>query len=147
MRTALHKGGLVPRHTIKTKHLNTSCIYNKYIQNNNMKDIFDAKILCETCDKPMKKRIVEKPGATLRAIQCEKCKNLIYHPTDLEKYKQFNSLKGKTYNVKLRIVGNSHAISIPKEIISFMQEQEKTMDDMVKLCLDDMKRLSLRFGI
>ncbi|NCN99106.1 hypothetical protein COU62_00430 [Candidatus Pacearchaeota archaeon CG10_big_fil_rev_8_21_14_0_10_35_219] len=111
-----------------------------------MKDIFDAKILCEKCNKPMIRKIVDKPGAALRAMKCETCKSIIYHPTDLEKYKQFNSLKGKTYNVKLRVVGNSHAISIPKEIISFIQEQGKMMDDMVRLCFDDMKRITLRFG-
>jgi len=111
-----------------------------------MKDIFDATILCKSCKKEMAPRIIDKPGAALRAVQCPNCKEIIYHPADLEKYKHFQNLKGKTYNVKLRVVGNSHAISIPKEIISFIQEQERMMDDMVKLCLDDMKRLSLIFG-
>lgn len=110
-----------------------------------MKDIFDATILCKACNKPMESRVIEKPGAALRAVQCPKCKDILYHPSDLEKYKQFKNLRGKTYNVKLRIVGNSHAISIPKEIVSFMQEQEKIMNDMVKLHFDDMKRLSLLF--
>ena len=57
-----------------------------------------------------------------------------------------NNLKGKTYNVKLRMVGNSHAISIPKEIVNFIHEQEKMMDDMVRLCFEDMRKLSLVFG-
>ncbi len=111
-----------------------------------MKDIFDATIFCKSCKEEMQPRIIEKPGAALRAIQCPKCKDIICHPSDIEKYNQFSSLKGKTYNVKLRVVGNSHTISIPKEIVSFMKEQEKIMDDMVRLCFEDMKRLRLDFG-
>ena len=44
------------------------------------------------------------------------------------------------------MVGNSHAISIPKEIVNFIKQQEREMDTMVRLCLEDMERLSLRFG-
>jgi hypothetical protein len=42
-------------------------------------------------------------------------------------------------------VGNSYAVSIPKEIVSFMNEQKKIMDEMVKLCFEDFGRLSLNF--
>ena len=55
------------------------------------------------------------------------------------------SLKNKEFNVKMRLVGNSYAVSIPKEIVSFMRAQEKVMDDMVKLCFEEMGRLSLNF--
>jgi hypothetical protein len=58
----------------------------------------------------------------------------------------FKNLKDKTYNVKLRVVGNSHAISIPKEIVEFIQHHEKVMDNMVRLCFEDMHKLSLIFG-
>ena len=58
----------------------------------------------------------------------------------------FNGIKDKKFNVKLRMVGNSHAISIPKEIVEFMYQQERAMDNMVRLCFEDMHRLSLRFG-
>ena len=46
----------------------------------------------------------------------------------------------------MRIVGNSYAVSIPKEIVKFIKEQEKIMDNMVRLCFNDSKRLSLMFG-
>ena len=46
----------------------------------------------------------------------------------------------------MRLVGNSYAISIPKEIVSFMREQEKIMNDMVKLCFEEAGRLSLDFN-
>jgi len=109
-------------------------------------DIFDATILCKKCEKKMQHKVLNKNGAQLRAVECPNCKNKIIHPSDLHAQEKFNNLKGKTYNVKLRIVGNSHAISIPKEIVNFIREQEKAMDDMVRLAFDDMHKLSLDFG-
>lgn len=111
-----------------------------------MTDIFDATILCKNCDKKMKTLVINKNGAQLRAVQCPKCQDRIIHPADLNCLQRFNNLKGKTYNVKLRIVGNSHIISIPKEIVNFMSQQERIMDDMVRLHFDDMRKLSLFFG-
>lgn len=93
----------------------------------------------------MHKSIVNKNGLELRAITCNKCKSQIIHPADLNSAENFKNLKDKTYNVKLRVIGNSHAISIPKEIVEFIQHQEKMMDDMVRLCFEDMNKLSLRF--
>jgi len=34
----------------------------------------------------------------------------------------------------------------PKEIVNFMSQQERIMDDMVRLHFDDMRKLSLFFG-
>lgn len=115
-----------------------------------MTDIFDAKIMCKNCDKQMKPIIMEKAGVELRAVQCQQCGDKIIHPADLNYLEQFKDLKRKTFNVKLRVVGNSHTISIPKEIINFMSEMhkqaKKEMDDIVRLCFEDFQRLSLRFG-
>lgn len=115
-----------------------------------MTDIFDAKIFCKNCNEEMKPTIVEKAGAELRAVQCERCGDRIIHPADLGHLEQFRDLKRKTFSVKLRVVGNSHTISIPKEIINFMNEMHrqtrKEMDDMVRLCFEDFQRLSIRFG-
>jgi NAD-dependent SIR2 family protein deacetylase len=114
-----------------------------------MKDIFDAKIMCKNCDKEMKPSFIDKNGYRLRIVQCEKCGEKIVHPGDLSNYNHFNDLKNKTFNVKLRVVGNSHAISIPKEIVDFFNETQremhKQMNDMVKLCFEDFGRLSVRF--
>jgi len=113
-------------------------------------DIFDAKILCKKCGKEMKKTVVEKNGMQLRAVKCLKCGDKIIHPADLNCLNHYNDLKGKKFNVKLRVIGNSHAISIPKEIVNFMNEQhkqmKKEMDDMVRLCFEDFHKLSLLFG-
>ena len=61
----------------------------------------------------------------------------------------FKDLKGKNFEVKLRMVGNSHAISIPKEIVDFMNERhrdaKRQMNEMVRLCFEDFGRLSLIF--
>ena len=46
----------------------------------------------------------------------------------------------------MRFVGNSYTVSIPKEIVNFMKEQEKIMDDMVRLCFEEFGRISLNFG-
>lgn len=111
-----------------------------------MTDIFDTTILCKKCGEEMEPTVVHKAGYQLRAVECPKCKDTIVHPADKAQFEQYNGLKGKTYHVKLRMVGNSHAVSIPKEIITFFQQQEKMMDDMVRLCFEDMHRLRLEFG-
>jgi hypothetical protein len=111
-----------------------------------MTDIFEQTILCNSCKIKMSPLVLEKSGYHLRAIQCPTCKKQIIHPTDEASLKNFKDLKGKTYNVKLRVVGNSHAVSIPKEIVTFMRHEEKMMDDMVRLCFEDMNRLSLKFN-
>jgi hypothetical protein len=97
----------------------------------------------------MKPTIVHKNGLELRAVQCSKCGDKIIHPADLNSMQHFKDLKGKNFEVKLRMVGNSHAISIPKEIVDFMNERhrdaKKQMDEMVRLCFEDFGRLSLIF--
>lgn len=115
-----------------------------------MIDIFDTKILCKKCNAEMQQTIVNKAGAELRAVKCQRCGEKIIHPADLNCLEHFKNLKGKNYVVKLRIVGNSHTISIPKEIINFINEMQgnakKHMEDMVRLCFEDFRKLSLHFG-
>jgi hypothetical protein len=115
-----------------------------------MSDIFDNQILCKNCKVEMQKVIVKRNGFELRAIECPKCHEHIIHPADLNASQQFNDLKGKTFSVKLRMVGNSHAISIPKEIVEFMNEMQKMhndmkhdMDNMVKMCFEDFGNLRI----
>jgi len=110
-----------------------------------MIDIFDNKILCKKCDKQMQKGELVKNGFKIRTLVCEKCNEKILHPADESEYNKFVDLKNKEYRVKMRIVGNSYAVSIPKEIVLFIQHQEKMMDDMVRLCFEDAGRLSLNF--
>jgi NAD-dependent SIR2 family protein deacetylase len=108
-------------------------------------DIFDNKILCRKCNSQMKKLEIFKNGFKLRVMVCPKCNEKIIHPVDELRYKKFISLKNKEFRVKMRLVGNSYAVSIPKEIISFVSQQKKIMNEMVNLCFEDMGKLSLNF--
>jgi hypothetical protein len=111
-----------------------------------MSDIFDNTILCSKCNSKMQPVQISKNGFVIRAVQCPKCSERIIHPKDEQEYSQFQQLRNKEFRVKMRIVGNSYAVSIPKEIVDFMHDQEKMMNDMVRLCFNDAKRLSLMFG-
>ncbi|MEX0920688.1 MAG: hypothetical protein WDZ62_00275 [Candidatus Pacearchaeota archaeon] len=111
-----------------------------------MADIFDNTILCNKCNKKMAKNEVAKNGFILRVVSCPNCGQQIIHPYDKQEYNKFINLKNKEYKVKMRLVGNSYAVSIPKEIVSFIREQERIMDDMVRLCFEDFGRLSLSFN-
>jgi len=110
-----------------------------------MADIFDNTILCNKCNIKMQKAKVVKNRFLFRAVVCPKCQSKIIHPVDEEKYNRYLNLKNKEFNVKMRLVGNSYAVSIPKEIVSFIQQQEKIMNDMVRLCFEDVNKLSLKF--
>ncbi len=110
-----------------------------------MTDIFEHLILCNKCEKKMSFFQTQKNGFVIRGMQCENCGEKVFHPGDLKEHEQFQHLKNKQFHVKLRIIGNSYAVSIPKEIISFMNEQEKKMKDIVRLCFEDANKLSLLF--
>ena len=108
-------------------------------------DIFDNKIFCKSCDEEMSPIRITRNGFILRAMGCPKCSAKILHPKDEQEYNNFINLRKKQFSVKMRFVGNSYAVSIPKEIVNFMKDQEKMMDDMVKLCLEEFGRLRLDF--
>ena len=103
------------------------------------------KMTCE-CGGHLEKKIVEFDSVKTEAMVCPKCREKIIHPSDEKEYDKFIDLKNKEFRVKMRLVGNSYAVSIPKEIVSFMNEQTKIMDEMVRLCFEDFGRLSLNFG-
>ncbi len=111
-----------------------------------MTDIFDNKIICKNCDMEMEPIKVSRSGLVLRAVECPKCSSRIIHPKDEQEYNDFIKLRKKKFNVKMRFVGNSYAVSIPREIVNFIKEQEKVMDNMVRLCFEDFGRISLNFG-
>ena len=111
-----------------------------------MTDIFDNTILCKKCNSKMKKAEIVKNGFILRTVVCPECNEKIIHPADEQEYNKFINLKNKEFIVKMRLVGNSYAVSIPKEIVLFIREQEKIMNDMVRLCFEDFGRLSLNFS-
>ena len=111
-----------------------------------MADIFDSTILCNNCNVKMQKQGIAKNGFILRAMICPKFNSRVIHPVDEAEYEKFINLKNKEFHVKMRMVGNSYAVSIPMEIVSFIKDQEKKMDDMVRLCFEEAGRLSLNFN-
>jgi DNA-directed RNA polymerase subunit RPC12/RpoP len=110
-----------------------------------MADVFDHPILCKKCNRQMDKEDFSKDGFKIRSMRCGKCGFKVLHPLDEAEYNKFINLKNREFKVKMRLVGNSYAVSIPREIVNFMHEQEKMMNDMVKLCFDEANRLSLHF--
>lgn len=112
-----------------------------------MNDIFNNTILCNKCGKKMQKAQVMKNGFLMRLLVCptEGCGEKIIHPVDEQEYNRFINLKNKEFHVKMRLVGNSYAVSIPKEIVSFMNAQKSIMDEMVRLCFEDFGKVSLNF--
>ena len=124
------------------KYIHFVCIHKVYT----MKDIFDNKILCGKCDLEMQKAKLSKNGFLLRMVICENCNGKVVHPVDEQNYNKFISLKNKKFNVKMRLVGNSYTVSIPSEILSFMRNQERMMDNMVRLCFEEMGKVSLSFN-
>ncbi|MFH1053201.1 MAG: hypothetical protein V1740_02175 [Candidatus Woesearchaeota archaeon] len=109
-------------------------------------DIFDNRIVCKKCNVTMKQSELVKNNFVLRTVECPMCQSKIIHPKDEQEYSNFVNLKKKQFNVKMRFVGNSYAVSIPKEIVNFMKEQEKIMDDMVHMCFEEFGRLRIDFA-
>lgn len=110
-----------------------------------MVDIFEHTILCSKCNKKMQPGLVNRHGLQIRALMCDSCGEKIMHPEDLASASEFESLRKKDFRVKLRFVGNSYAVSIPREIVDFMHMADKQMSEMVNLCFEDMGRISLNF--
>ena len=111
-----------------------------------MKDIFEHQVLCRNCHRTMKPFSFVKNGFELRALKCTECNDRIIHPGDLKDYETFSHLKDKIFKVKLRLVGNSYAVSIPKEIVDFIKEQEIIVDNIVKLAFEDFDKIYLKFN-
>lgn len=111
-----------------------------------MVDIFNYNILCDKCDEKMHNSLLSRNGFNLRVKKCDSCGKVIVHPEDKAEYEDFMRLKKKEYEVKMRMVGNSYAVSIPREIVDFMKDQEKIINNMVKLSFQDAGRLSLMFN-
>ncbi|MEN9626590.1 MAG: hypothetical protein RL557_918 [archaeon] len=94
----------------------------------------------------MKPTQLTRNGFILRAVHCTKCDEKIIHPKDDHDFQSFMTLRKKEFNVKMRFVGNSYAVSIPKEIVNFIKEHERIMNDMVKMCFEEFGTLRLNFG-
>lgn len=108
-------------------------------------DLFENTILCKNCEEKMGREDVRKSGFKMRSVVCKSCNNRILHPEDVKEFENFSNLRKKNFRVKLRFVGNSYAVSIPREIVDFMNEQERQMNEMVDLSFEEFGRISLNF--
>jgi len=124
-------------------------------------DIFDQIILCKDCNKKMARVDISKNGFRIRALQCPQCGEQILHPEDKAEFEKFNVLKHRSFQVKLRLVGNSYAVSIPREIIDFQNEVEAELqkarkmhenmaknmqENMVTVMMEEMNKIALCFN-
>jgi len=110
-----------------------------------MEDLFDQKILCNTCDIKTNIKSLIKDGFQIRVLECPKCNKVIYHPGDMKEYEDYNKLLKKQFDVKLRMIGNSFCISIPREIIEFHREFEKEFNNLVRLNMEEPGKIGLFF--
>lgn len=105
-------------------------------------DIYDNTILCGKCEEKLEKAFAVRNGFKLRAWYCPNCKQQTIHPQDEELHKQFLELQKREFEVKLRQVGNSWAVSIPKEIIRFQAVKTKKI---IRMSMDEPGKLSIFF--
>jgi hypothetical protein len=110
-----------------------------------MTDIFDHPVLCNKCNQKMKKVLLIKNGFKIRALECQECGKQTQHPLDKKEYENFEKIKDKQFNVKLRMVGNSYTVSIPREIIEFHEEMNREITEMINMSLEEPERLTLYF--
>jgi transposase-like protein len=114
-----------------------------------MEDIFDATVLCDQCNQKTEKKIVIEDGFQMRSWGCLRCQKTWQHPGDVQEYQNFKQLKNKTFQVKLRYVGNSYTVSIPREIIDFEEDALKEfakMDKILKMMLEEPGKISIFFS-
>jgi NAD-dependent SIR2 family protein deacetylase len=113
-----------------------------------MTDLFETTIMCDKCHQETTKKTVEREGFPIRLAECPSCKKQWPHPLDVQDYENFKRLKQKQFEVKLRLVGNSYTVSIPREIIEFEEEWRKEMEKMdrfMRLALEEPDKLTLMF--
>lgn len=106
------------------------------------RDVYEATVICDRCNQPTQKCTTDKEGFLIRCWECFECNKQWLHPGDLEEYRHFIELKRKEFEVKLRQVGNSWSVSIPKEIIRFEEVRETKI---IKMSMDEPGKLSIFF--
>lgn len=113
-----------------------------------MKTISNAQINCPNCNKETAKAQEIIEGFRLRFHQCPKCHEKFYISNDLKEFEEFKKIRQRHFQVKLRTVGNSFTVTIPKEIIDFeerFKQMEHEMNKMMNLSLEEPGKVSLYF--
>ncbi len=108
-------------------------------------DLFDHPVLCKHCTTLTNISSIIKDGFEIRTLDCPQCKKVIYHPSDIKEYEKFKKLRSKDFGVKLRFVGNSYCVSIPRQIITYLEHEHKDKK-VVKLTVEGPNKVSLYFA-
>ncbi len=106
-------------------------------------DIYETTILCDNCNSKTDKSYVVKDGFKIRSWICPECEKEWHHPGDMQDYKKFAALKNRDFQVKLRHVGNSYAVSIPKEIIQFTEVRREGR--LVRMNIEGPEKVTMTF--
>ncbi len=106
-------------------------------------DIYETTILCNNCGNETEKNYIVKDGFKIRSWVCNDCDKEWHHPSDMQEYKKFAELKDRDFQVKLRHVGNSYAVSIPKEIIKFTEVRKEGR--IVRMSMEGPEKVSISF--
>ncbi len=107
-------------------------------------NIFETTVLCPKCKKEMQKEIIVKDNFEIKSLVCPKCKERWVDPEDKKEYEDFKKLKEKDFKVKLRMVGNSYAVSIPKEIIEYTEIRKEGR--IVNMHVDGPQQVKISFS-
>ncbi|PIN82002.1 hypothetical protein COV11_00200 [Candidatus Woesearchaeota archaeon CG10_big_fil_rev_8_21_14_0_10_30_7] len=90
-----------------------------------MRDIWEEHLHCSTCNKKAEQIILSKDNFKLRSWKCKQCRKTWNHPLDQVKLSEWQNIKDQEFIVKIREVGNSAVISLPKEILNFKNALNK----------------------
>ena len=108
-----------------------------------MSDLFDHPVLCTQCNQLMHRENTLQEGFPLRLWECSPCSTRVFHPGDLQDYQAYQRLHQQQFQVKLRRVGNSFCVSIPKELIDY--HQERKFQQVVRLHLEHPGKINVIF--
>jgi ribosomal protein L37AE/L43A len=108
-----------------------------------MADLFETTVVCDKCNRKTNKNQLFRNGFKIRVWECPNCGKIWEHPADKQVQEDFKKLKEKEFQVKLRMVGNSYAVSIPKEIINFEEEFNRELNELISLSIEEPGKISL----
>ena len=108
-------------------------------------DLFNHPILCNSCTALTNLGSINREGFQIRTLECPQCEKIIYHPLDIKEYEKFKKLKNKDFGVKLRFVGNSYCVSIPRQIIRYF-EHESQNKKTVKMSIEGPDKIVMYFS-
>ena len=97
------------------------------------------EIPCE-CGHMASKSTVKHKDYEVRGWVCKKCKKEYIHPEDSIKISKLEALKKTGIKVKIRTVGQSLVITLPKELAELYELEQ---GEMVELTPENLRRIEI----